>query len=102
MIHVVAEVELKPGQRQKFLTLFKAHVAKVRLEKGCVAYGPMVDAAGAPMARHAPRENILTILEQWRSLEDLQAHMQAPHQVEFFKKTGDMRAGGRVEILQEA
>lgn len=102
MIHVVAEIELKPGKRPEFLTLFKEHVKKVRQEKGCVAYAPMVDASGEPPAARAPRENVVTILEEWQSLEDLQAHLKAPHQAEFFKRTGDMRAAGRVSVLTEA
>ena len=102
MIHVVAEITLKPGCREEFVKLFKAHVLKVRRESGCAAYAPVVDAPGAPMAGHPPRENVMTVIEQWESLEALAAHLQAPHQTEFFKKTGAMRVGARVEVMQDA
>jgi quinol monooxygenase YgiN len=102
MIHVVAEIELKPGCREEYLKLFKAHVVKVRAEVGCVAYAPTIDAAGAPMAAHPPRENVVTILEQWQTLADLQAHAQAPHQLAFRKQVGHLMSRGRVEVFQEA
>jgi quinol monooxygenase YgiN len=102
MIHVVAEIELKPGCRAEYLKMFKAHVPKVRAEKGCVAYAPVVDAVGAPMAGHPPRENVVTIVEQWQSLADLEAHSRAPHQAEFRKQAGHLVAKGRVEVFQEA
>lgn len=101
MIHVVAEIQLKEGCRAEYLKLFKAHVVKVRAEKGCVAYAPFVDA-GAAMVGHPPRENVVTILEQWQSLADLQAHSQAPHQTAFRTQAGHLMAGARVEVFEEA
>jgi quinol monooxygenase YgiN len=102
MVHVVAEIELKPGAREEYLKLFKAHVVKVRAEKGCAAYAPTVDMTGAPMTGHPPRDNVVTILEQWQTLADLQAHAQAPHQLAFRKQVGALMLKGLVEVLQEA
>jgi len=102
MIHVVAEIELKPGKRQEFLEILQKHVLKVRQEKGCIAYAPMVDVASSPIGNRPPREAVVTILEQWESAGALKAHSQAPHQVEFFKATQAFRVSGRVAVLEEA
>jgi quinol monooxygenase YgiN len=102
MIHVIAEIELQPGRREEFLALFRAHVLKVRAEKGCLAYAPTVDAPGSALPGHPPRENVLTIVETWQTLADLEAHIRAPHQAEFMKRSGHLRAGARLEVLQDA
>ena len=39
MIHVIAVITAKPGQRESILTHFRANVPAVRAEKGCIEYG---------------------------------------------------------------
>jgi len=46
MIHVLATIELKPEKRGDFLKRVYQLVPKVKAEKGCLEYGPAVDAAG--------------------------------------------------------
>ena len=43
MIHVIASVRVKPGNREELLNLFKANLTKVRDEKGCIRYFPAID-----------------------------------------------------------
>ena len=45
MIHVVAVITAKPGQRENILAHFRANVPAVRAEKGCIEYGAAVDLA---------------------------------------------------------
>ena len=47
MIHVVAVVTAKPGKREEILQHFRANVPACRAEKGCIEYGPVVDAENA-------------------------------------------------------
>ena len=44
MIHVVAVITAKPGQRAAILEHFRANVPAVRAEEGCIEYGAAVDA----------------------------------------------------------
>ena len=44
MIHVVAVITAKPGQRETILKAFRDNLAAVRAEKGCIEYGPVIDA----------------------------------------------------------
>ena len=44
MIHVIAVITAKPGQRDTILAHFRANVPAVRAEKGCIEYGAAVDA----------------------------------------------------------
>lgn len=101
MIHVIAEIELNAGARDEYLRLFKAHVLNVRQEKGCVAYGPTVDAP-SPIVSHPPRPNVVTIVEQWASLADLAAHGQSAHQMAYRKQVAGLVAKARVEVFQDA
>jgi quinol monooxygenase YgiN len=50
MIHVLAIITAKPGQRSALLQDFKAIVPTVHAEVGCIEYGPVVDVDGADPA----------------------------------------------------
>ena len=45
MIHVLAIITAKPGQREAILREFRANIPAVHAEKGCIEYGPAIDAA---------------------------------------------------------
>ena len=46
MIHVVALITTKPGQRDNVLKEFRAMMPSVHAEDGCIEYGPATDAEG--------------------------------------------------------
>ena len=51
MIHVIAVITARPGQRETILALFRANVPAVKAEKGCIEYGAAVDAENALVSR---------------------------------------------------
>jgi len=103
MIHVIATIELAEGKRETFLAEFRKIVPLVRAEAGCLAYGPAVDVPAIGLAvQVAPRDNIVTIVEQWESLEALQAHFQAPHMGTYRPRVKDLVISTKLQILQPA
>src|SRR5438309_1728467 len=46
MIHVVAIITAKSGMREAILKEFHTNMPAVHAEKGCIEYGPAVDAEG--------------------------------------------------------
>ena len=100
MIYVIATVEVKPGKREAFLAEFKRNIPNVRAEKGCIEYGPTVDLK-TDIKRQIPlRENTVTIIEKWESLQALQAHMQAPHMLEYRERVKDFVQSSTLQILE--
>jgi quinol monooxygenase YgiN len=79
MIHVIATVELQPGKRQSFLDEFAQVVPKVKAEVGCIEYGAAVDLATTIPVQVPMRPDVATIVEKWSGLEQLNAHLVAPH-----------------------
>ncbi len=102
MIHVIATFELHPGQREAFLTAFNAIVPTVRAEAGCIEYGPTIDVASGLGLQGPVRDNVATIVEKWESLAALQAHLQAPHMLEYRTRVKDFVAGVKLQVLQPA
>lgn len=101
MIHVLASLHIKPGRREEFLAIFKANVPNVLKEQGCIEYVPAVDIHSG-MATQAEDANIVTVIEKWASLDDLYAHMQAPHMLAYGEKVKDMLEKVTLKILQSA
>ena len=102
MIHVIATIELAEGRRDDFLIEFHKLVPQVHAEQGCLQYGPTVDVDSGIAAQGPARENFVTVVEQWESLEALQAHLIAPHMNAYREKVGDMVLGMSLQILQPA
>lgn len=101
MIHVIASIHIKEGRMPQFIEFFKSNVPNVLKEKGCIEYVPTLDlATGLP-----PQElknNVATIIEKWRSLEDLRAHLSAPHMLEYQEKVKDLVEKVSIKVLREA
>ena len=101
MINVLASIQIKEGQLSKFIGIFKSNIPNVLEEKGCIEYVPTVDTpTGLP-----PQEldkNSVTIIEKWNTLEDLQAHLTAPHMLAYKEEVKDLVEKLSLKILKEA
>jgi quinol monooxygenase YgiN len=70
MIKVVHKKILREGAKEKFLALLEEMIAKTRKEDGCVAY-ELYELDGDP--------NTIAYIEEWESLEKLEAHKNSEH-----------------------
>jgi len=103
MIHVVAIITAKPGQRDAVLEAFNANVPAVRAEKGCIEYGAAVDLApglGAMQAKFGP--DTFVVIEKWESPDALRAHGASPHMAAYGAKTKDLLASRVIHVLSPA
>ena len=101
MVRVIASIHVKEGQLDKFIGIFKSNVPDVLKEEGCIEYVPNIDLpTGFP--RQELNSSVVTIIEKWRSLEDLQAHLSSPHMVAYQKKVKDLVDRVSLKILTEA
>ena len=99
MIHVLAIITAKPGQRDALLQLFHGIVATVRAEAGCIEYGPVVDVAGAEPA-FGP--DTFVVVEKWESEAALKAHSVAPHMLAYGAVAKELIAARAIHVLQPA
>ena len=102
MIHVVAVITAKPGQRETILTHFRANVPAVRAEKGCIEYGAAVDLEPALKFQTAYGPDSFVVVEKWESPEALMAHAAAPHMAAYAAKTREHIASRLIHILKPA
>lgn len=102
MIHVIATISVKSGRRDAFLAEFHRVVPAVLAEDGCLAYGPAVDVASGIPIQPAPRADVVVVIEQWRDLPALQAHLVAPHMAGYRERVKDLVAGVQLQVLSPA
>jgi quinol monooxygenase YgiN len=102
MIHVIATIELSPGRREDFLTAFQELVPDVRAEVGCIEYGPAVDLAASLADQPAPRDNVVTVVEKWESVDALRTHLEAPHMQRYRRTVKDMVLGVSIRVMEPA
>ena len=101
MINVIASIHIKKGRLSEFIEIFKSNIPNVLEEKGCMEYVPTIDVpTGLP-----PQElnnNVVTIIEKWDSLEDLQTHLLAPHMLAYKENVKDLVDKLSLKVLGEA
>ena len=102
MIHVVAILTTKPGQRETVLEHFRANIPAVRAEDGCIEYGPAVDAEGLGSFQTKFGPDTFVVIEKWRDAAALKAHAAAPHMAAYAAKVKDMIAGRVIHVLSPA
>ncbi|OHB82588.1 MAG: antibiotic biosynthesis monooxygenase [Planctomycetes bacterium RBG_16_64_12] len=102
MICVIAKIEVAEGRRDDFLAQFHKLVPKVLEEEGCLEYGPMVDVPTGIGAQARPRDNVVTVVEKWESVEALESHLMAPHMLEYRQLVKPMVTSTSLEILKPA
>jgi len=101
MINVIASIRIKDGRMSEFLEIFKSNIPNVLAEKGCLEYVPTLDVpAGLPV--QVLDNNVVTIIEKWGSIEDLKAHLSAPHMLAYKGKVADLVENVTLKILADA
>ena len=102
MIHVIAEIQIADGKVADFLAEFHAIVPAVLAEDGCIEYGPNIDVDAKIPRQVDHRPSTVTVVEKWESLDRLNAHLVAPHMLEYREKVKDMVLGTELRILEPA
>ena len=100
MIHVLATIQLQPGQRSAFLKEFHALIPLVHAEHGCIEYGSAVDCP-TKISLQAPVEaDTVVVIEKWVDEAALAAHLEAPHMGDYRKKVQGFVKSVTIRILQ--
>ena len=101
MINVIASIHIKEGRLSEFVEVFKSNIPNVLEEKGCIEYVPTIDVhTGLPSQEL--NTNVVTIIEKWGSLEELQAHLSTPHMLAYKEKVKDLVDSVSLKVLEEA
>jgi quinol monooxygenase YgiN len=102
MIRLIATIELAAGRRHDFLAIFRLLVPKVRAEEGCLEYLPAIDLATSIAAQGPVRDNVVTVIEAWESVEALEKHLATPHMLEYRRAVKDLVRGVQLQVLEPA
>ena len=98
MIHVIATAYIVQGRRHEFIREFNANIPHVLTEKGCIQYTPTVDLVSGIERQSPPEEDTVVIIEQWKTIEDLEKHLEAPHMLEYRERVKDMVRSAELRI----
>ena len=99
MIHVIANITTKPGQRETVLTALKANIPAVLAEKGCIEYQPVIDAENAGKVQTPLGADSFIVVEKWETMDDLAAHASSKHMSDYAKEVGHMIADRTIHVL---
>lgn len=102
MVHVIATIECHPGRRAALLEEFRQIVPVVRAEDGCLEYGAAVDLATGLAAQPPLRPDVAVVVEKWRDLPALEAHLAAPHMSAYRVRVKDLVIQTTLQVLAPA
>ncbi len=102
MIHVIAILTTKPGQRAAVLEAIRGNLEAVRAEQGCIEYGPAVDADGIGGFQTKAGPDTIFVIEKWADADALRAHAAAPHMAAYAAKVKALMAARVIHVLSPA
>jgi quinol monooxygenase YgiN len=102
MIYVIATVTLNAEKREPFLEIFRRNIPNVKAEKGCVMYEPTVDVDSGMPIQGELRNDVVTIVEAWESLDALREHAKSPHMLAYREQVKDMVNALSLQVLESA
>ncbi len=102
MIHVIAIITTKPGQRDAVLKLFNANVPAVLAEEGCLAYEATVDTENAGPFQTAFGQDTFVVIEKWSSMAALGAHARSDHMKAYAASTKELTVDRVIHVLSPA
>jgi len=100
MIHVTAQITVKPGMVPTFLREFRDLSRLVRQEPGCLDYFPCLDAKTVIDGQER-NPNCVVIIEKWASVATLESHLRVGHMRSFQERVKDIVEDVQLKILQE-
>ena len=101
MIHVIAVITAKPGQRDIVLTAFTANMPAVHAEQGCIEYRPVIDAADAGSIQTEVGPDSFLVIEKWETMADLGVHAKSAHMTAYANQVKDLIAERVVHVLSD-
>lgn len=102
MVHVIAIITAKPGQRAAILEAIHANLPAVRAEQGCIEYGPTIDTENVGPFQTKLGPDSIVVVEKWADVEALRAHAAAPHMAAYAAKVKDLIATRAIHVLSAA
>ena len=85
MIIVAVEVHVEAGSAERAKEAIAKMEEATRKEEGCVTYAFSLDINDPTTIR---------VIERWRSLDDIKAHMASPHMADFNHAMAAIRPSG--------
>ena len=102
MIHVIAIITTKPGQRETVLAAARGNIPAVLAEDGCIEYSLAIDAEGIGSFQTKFGPDTFIFVEKWRDAAALKAHAAAPHMAAYAAKVKDLLASRVIHVLSPA
>lgn len=91
MIKVVAKGVYMQGTTDKVIAMYDEMVKETRKEDGCIAYN---------LFRDKENKDILTMIEEWESVEDLEAHKKSEHFTRIIPKIAKFRKSAELNVYE--
>ena len=99
MLKVIAHIHFDPAKRARLIEIYDELVPKVLAEDGCHQYEPHEDMP-TELPNQLREDGRFLVIEQWRDRDAFEAHLQAPHVIEFRKAIQGIVTDVKVHVLQ--
>ena len=99
MISVIASISIAEGKKEEMRKIYQDFVPLVlKNEPGCIEYEPMLEVETDLPNQEKSGDEMITVVEKWKTMEDFYNHLKAPHVLDFRKKSEGIRLGVTLKI----
>ena len=101
MVHVIASIVIEEGKMPDVLKIYENFVPLVTAENGCIMYQPTLDM-DTPIPTQVKDANVVTVIEKWENMAAFNAHLNAPHVIQFREDIEGIVSKVSIKILENA
>ena len=101
MVHVIASITVQPNTLSDALAIYQSFAPQVHQEKGCLMYQPTIDIA-TQIGTQEKNANTITVIEKWQDMASFNAHLVAPHVLQFRENMKGIIDTISIKVLESA
>jgi quinol monooxygenase YgiN len=100
MIHVIATIKAREGQRDALIAAFREILPDVRAKAGCLEYALALHLRSGFPGQPAFDDNEFIIVEKWADLAALQAHIASPTYQAWYVHLWHLVGGASMQVFE--
>ena len=100
MIHVIAAIQAREGQRDAIVAAFREILPEVGAKTGCIEYSLAIHLQTGFPGQPPFDENEFIIVERWDDLDALKAHMADAKYQAWFVSVWPLIAGASMQVFE--
>lgn len=100
MIHVIATIKARDGQRDTLVAAFREILPQVRVKEGCLQYALALHSPTGFPGQATFDDNEFILIETWADLAALETHIASPAYQAWYRERWHLISSASMQVFE--